>query len=279
MYNLKTMQQQKQQSQKIVMLTAYDYPTAQMAVTGGVHYLLVGDSLGMVCLGYDSTISVTMEDMISHAKAVKRGAKDACVIADLPFMSYATVDDALKNGGRLLQEGQASAVKLEGGADFAPQIKALINNGVPVMGHLGLTPQSVNIFGGYKTQATDKKAALKLLADAKTLQEAGVFAIVLEMVPAQIAELVTKELDIPTIGIGAGNGCDGQVQVFHDMSGIFTDFTPRHTKKYADIYSIAKNAVIKYVKEVQNGSFPSQTNTCYIDNDLLEQIKDEWEHC
>ena len=279
MYNLKTMQQQKQEGQKIVLLTAYDYPSAQMAVAGGVHYLLVGDSLGMVCLGYESTVSVTMEDMIRHTQAVKRGAQDAFIVADLPFMSYATVVDALKNGGRLLQEGGAGAVKLEGGADFAPQIKALINSGVPVMGHLGLTPQSVNIFGGYKTQATDQKAALKLLADAKALQEVGVFAIVLEMVPAQIAELVTKELNIPTIGIGAGNECDGQVQVFHDIAGLFTDFTPRHAKKYFDAGLSIQQAIVSYVKEVQDGSFPHPSNAHYIDNELLEQIKDQWENC
>jgi len=279
MYNLKTMQQQKQQGQKIVLLTAYDYPTAQMAVAGGVHYLLVGDSLGMVCLGYESTVFVTMEDMISHVKAVKRGAKDAFIIADLPFMSYATVADAIKNSGRLLQEGGAAAVKLEGGADFTSQIKALINNGVPVMGHLGLTPQSVNVFGGYKTQVADKKTALKLLADAQALQEAGVFAIVLEMVPAQIAELVTKELNIPTIGIGAGNRCDGQVQVFHDISGLFTDFTPRHAKKYVDACLLIQQAISDYVKEVQEDSFPSPSNARCIDNELLEQIKNHLESC
>jgi len=274
MYNVKTMQQAKDAGQKIVMLTVYDFLSAQMAQAGGINYLLVGDSLGMVCLGYESTVSVTMADMLHHLKAVKRGTKDGFIVADMPFMSYYSSKTALSNAALLMSEGGAQAVKLEGGSIFAPTVRDLVNNGVPVMGHLGLTPQSVNVLGGYKTQATDTKSALRLMQDAITLQEAGAFALVLEMIPAELAELVSKKLRIPTIGIGAGPHCDGQVQVFGDLAGLFTAFQPLHTHRYASAFTDIKTGIEKYVSEVQNHLFPALSNYQTLNPQVLVEIND-----
>ena len=222
-----TLQQMKEQGQKISMLTAYDYSTAKLEDEAGVNMILVGDSLGNVILGYEDTISVTMEDMIHHGAAVSRGAKNAMVVIDMPFMSYQTsVYDAVVNAGRLMKEGRGGAVKLEGGKEVCPQIKAIVDAGIPVCAHLGLTPQSINAFGGFKVQGKSEEAARKILEDAKAVEEAGAFAVVLEGIPSKLAALVTKELTIPTIGIGAGRDCDGQVLVYQDLLGMFTDFTP-----------------------------------------------------
>ena len=224
----------KQRREKIPMLTAYDYPTARLVEQAGVPIILVGDSLGMVVLGYDSTVPVTMEDMIHHAKAVVRGTERAIVVADMPFMTYqVSTEEALRNAGRLIKETGATAVKLEGGQEVAETVRRLTAAGIPVMGHLGLTPQSVNQLGGYRLQGKTPAAAVKLLHDAKALEDAGAFAVVLETIPARVAECVTARLAIPTIGIGAGPFCDGQVQVIHDFLGIFQDFVPRHAKQYA----------------------------------------------
>ena len=236
-----TFKQSKQQGNKISMLTAYDYSTAKLMDEAGINAILVGDSLGNVVLGYEDTLSVTMEDMIHHGAAVARGAKNAMVVLDMPFMSYQTsVYDAVVNAGRLMKEGRASAVKLEGGKEVCPQVKAITEAGVPVMGHLGLTPQSINALGGHRVQGKTQQAAQKLLDDARALQKAGAFAVVLECVPEKLAEKVTKELEIPTIGIGAGAGCDGQVLVYQDMLGMFSDFTPKFVKKFANVGQVMK---------------------------------------
>lgn len=228
-----TFREAKEKGEKLTMLTAYDYSTAKLIDEAGVNSILVGDSLGNVILGYEDTISVTMEDMIHHGAAVARGAKDALVVIDMPFMSYQTsVYDAVVNAGRLMKEGRAGAVKLEGGEEVCPQIRAIVAAGIPVVAHLGLTPQSINAFGGFKVQGKSEAAAKKLLRDARAIEEAGAFAVVLECVPAKLAELVTKELRIPTIGIGAGNVCDGQVLVYQDMLGMFSDFTPGICKTF-----------------------------------------------
>ena len=230
-----TFQEAKDKGEKLSMLTAYDYSTARLIDEAGVNAILVGDSLGMVVLGYEDTLSVTMEDMIHHSAAVARGIKDTLLITDMPFMSYQTsVYDAVVNAGRLMKEGRAQAVKLEGGKEVCPQIKAIVDASIPVCAHLGLTPQSVNAFGGFKVQGKSEEAARKILEDAKAVEEAGAFAVVLEGIPSKLAALVTKELTIPTIGIGAGRDCDGQVLVYQDLLGMFTDFTPKFVKRYAN---------------------------------------------
>ena len=229
-----TFRKAKEEGKKISMLTAYDYSTAGLLDAAGINGILVGDSLGNVMLGYEDTISVTMEDMIHHGAAVARGVKDALVVIDMPFMSYQTsVYDAMVNAGRLMKEGRANAVKLEGGREVVPQIQAIVQAGIPVMAHLGLTPQSIHAFGGYKVQGKDEEAARKLIENAKEVEAAGAFAVVLECVPAPLAELVTKQISIPTIGIGAGAGCDGQILVYQDMLGLFSDFSPKFAKRYA----------------------------------------------
>lgn len=268
-----TFKQSKQQGRKISMLTAYDYSTAKLMDEAGINAILVGDSLGNVVLGYEDTLSVTMEDMIHHGAAVARGAKNAMVVVDMPFMSYQTsVYDAVVNAGRLMKEGRASAVKLEGGKEVCPQVKAITEAGIPVMGHLGLTPQSINALGGHRVQGKTQQAAQKLLDDARALQEAGAFAVVLECVPEKLAEKVTKELEIPTIGIGAGAGCDGQVLVYQDMLGMFSDFTPKFVKKFANVGQVMKEAFKSYIDEMQQGSFPSQEHCYSIDDDILEKL-------
>ncbi len=243
--------------EKVVVLTAYDYPMARLLDESGVDVLLVGDSLGMAVLGYDSTIPVTMEDMLHHTRAVVRGTKRAMVVADMPFLSFqVSVEEALRNAGRLLKEGGAQAVKLEGGRRVAPTVARLVEAGIPVMGHLGLTPQSVNQIGGYRVQGRTEAEAAALLEDARALAQAGVFAIVLEMVPRQVAELVTAELSALTIGIGAGAWCDGQVLVVHDLLGLYQGRVPRFVKRYADLGLEVRAAVAEYAREVRAGDFP-----------------------
>lgn len=268
-----TAKEQKVKGEKISMLTAYDYSTAKLIDEAGINMILVGDSLGNVILGYEDTISVTMEDMIHHAAAVARGAKNALVVVDMPFMSYQTsVYDAVVNAGRLMKEGRAGAVKLEGGVEVCPQIKAITDAGIPVCAHLGLTPQSINAFGGYKVQGKTEAAAKKLISDAKAVEEAGAFAVVLECVPTKVAEIVTKELSIPTIGIGAGNVCDGQVLVYQDMLGMFSDFTPKFVKRFENIGEIMKKAFAAYDEEVKAGTFPAKEHEYAISDEVLEKL-------
>lgn len=263
----------KKENTKISMLTAYDYSTAKLINDAGINSILVGDSLGNVVLGYEDTVSVTMEDMIHHTAAVSRGAKDALVVADMPFMSYQTsVYDAVVNAGRLMKEGRANAVKLEGGKEVCPQIKAIVDAGIPVCAHIGLTPQSVNAFGGHRVQGKTQEAAQKLLDDALAVQQAGAFAVVIEAVPARLASLITQKLDIVTIGIGAGNGCDGQVLVYQDMLGMFSDFTPKFVKRYANIGEMMTAAFKKYDEEVKSTAFPSAEHTYKIDDEVIEKL-------
>lgn len=270
-----TFRNAKQSGEKITMLTAYDYSTARLLDEAGIDAILVGDSLGNVVLGYENTIAVTMEDMLHHSRAVVRGAKNAMVVVDMPFMSYQTsAYDALANAGRLMKEGGAAAVKLEGGSEVCEAVGAITKAGIPVMGHLGLTPQSVNAFGGYKVQCKDEQSAKKLIDDALALQNAGVFAIVLECVPSKLAALVSKILDVPTIGIGAGAGCDGQILVYQDMLGMFSDYTPKFVKKYADVGSIMKAAFAQYIKETKQGEFPLQEHGYKIDEEIMQKLEE-----
>ncbi len=265
--------QAKESGEKISILTAYDYSTAKLIDEAGVDAILVGDSLGMVVLGYDSTIPVTMEDMIHHIKAVARGTERAMVIGDMPFMSYhISRADALKNAGRLLQEGGAQAVKLEGGREVADSVKAIIDAGIPVMGHLGLTPQSVNKMGGYVVQGKDEDGAKRLLEDAKILEQMGVFSLVLECVPTEVAELITKNISIPTIGIGAGPACDGQVLVTHDLLGIYNDLVPKFVKRYADLKNTMIDAVKSYTEEVKAGVFPEPKHSFSTESQNLKKV-------
>ena len=258
-----TFRKAKEEAKKISMLTAYDYSTAGLLDAAGINGILVGDSLGNVMLGYEDTISVTMEDMIHHGAAVARGVKNALVVIDMPFMSYQTsVYDAMVNAGRLMKEGRANAVKLEGGREVVPQIQAIVQAGIPVMAHLGLTPQSIHAFGGYKVQGKDEEAARKLIENAKEVEAAGAFAVVLECVPAPLAELVTKQISIPTIGIGAGGGCDGQILVYQDMLGLFSDFSPKFAKRYAELGTAMQEAFKAYVEDVEQGRFPAEEH-CY----------------
>lgn len=257
-----TIMKQKLLNDRIAMLTAYDYSTAKIMDEIGINIILVGDSLGNVILGYENTVSVTMDDMIRHSAAVSRGVKNALVLTDMPFMSYqASVYDAVINAGKLLKEGHANAVKLEGGIEFVPHIKAITAASIPVVAHIGMTPQSVNVFGGFKLQGSDKESAARIIEDAKAVQEAGAFAVVLECVPGDLAAHITKMLDIPTIGIGAGNGCDGQVLVYQDMLGMYSDFTPKFVKNYADMGNIMKEAFRNYINDVKSGSFPTEQHT------------------
>ena len=268
-----TFQAAKEKGEKLTMLTAYDYSTAKLMDEAGINGILVGDSLGNVILGYEDTISVTMEDMIHHGAAVARGTKDTMVVVDMPFMSYQTsVYDAVMNAGRLMKEGRANAVKLEGGAAVVEQIKAITAAGIPVMGHLGLTPQSINAFGGNKVQGKSEEAAKKLIDDALAVQEAGAFAVVLECIPAKLASIITKKLTIPTIGIGAGAGCDGQILVYQDMLGMFSDYVPKFVKRFADVGSVMKEAFQAYGDVVRAGSYPAQEHTFQISDDVLDKL-------
>ena len=271
-----TFQEMKAKGEKITMLTAYDYSTAKLVDEAGINSILVGDSLGNVVLGYPDTVSVTMEDMIHHGAAVSRGTKDALVVIDMPFLSYQTsVYDAVVNAGRLMKEGRAGAVKLEGGEEVCPQIRAITTASIPVVAHLGLTPQSINVFGGYKSQARDLKSAKKLIRDAELVQEAGAFAVVLECVPARLAELVSSRLSIPTIGIGAGAGCDGQVLVYADMLAMFSDFRPKFVKAFANVGEVMKAGFKAYDEEVKAGTYPAEEHTYSIDDEVFERLLKE----
>lgn len=268
-----TFKNAKAQSEKVTMLTAYDYSTAKLMDESGINGILVGDSLGMVVLGYEDTLSVTMADMIRHSQAVARGAKNALVVTDLPFMSYQTsVYDAVHNAGRLIKEGRAQAVKLEGGVAFCPHIRAIVAASIPVMAHIGLTPQSVNAFGGFKVQGTSEAAARQLLEAAQAVEEAGAFAVVLECVPAKLAALISKRISIPTIGIGAGNGCDGQVLVYQDMLGMYAALTPKFVKRYAEIGPDMTRAFENYIAEVQQGTFPGEEHIFTIADDVIAKL-------
>ncbi len=268
-----TFQQAKKEGTRLSMLTAYDYSTAKLVDAAGINSILVGDSLGNTILGYEDTLSVTMEDMIHHTAAVARGAKNALVIGDMPFMSYqASVYDAVVNAGRLMKEGRANAVKLEGGASVCEQIKAIVGASIPVCAHIGLTPQSINAFGGFKVQGKGEKQAQQLLDDARRVQEAGAFAVVLEGIPALLAQKITDTLDIPTIGIGAGAGCDGQVLVYQDMLGMFTDFKPKFVKHFANVGEIMTEAFKTFDREVKEGVFPAQEHTYKIDEDIIGRL-------
>ena len=263
----------KAKGEKLSMLTAYDYSTAKLEDESGINGILVGDSLGNVVLGYEDTVSVTMEDMIHHGAAVARGAKNALVVVDMPFMSYeVTVEEAVRNAGRLMKEGRAGAVKLEGGVRVAEQIRAIVKAGIPVMGHIGLTPQSINVFGGFKVQGKSEEAARALLADARAVEEAGAFAVVIEAVPAALAQMITDAVSIPTIGIGAGAGCDGQILVYQDMLGMFSDFTPKFVKRYANVGEVMREAFANYAAEVASGAFPAEEHTYKIKDDVLEKL-------
>ena len=263
----------KAKGEKLSMLTAYDYSTAKREDESGINGILVGDSLGNVVLGYEDTVSVTMEDMIHHGAAVARGAKNALVVVDMPFMSYeVTVEEAVRNAGRLMKEGRAGAVKLEGGVRVAEQIRAIVKAGIPVMGHIGLTPQSINVFGGFKVQGKSEEAARALLADAKAVEEAGAFAVVIEAVPAALAQMITDAVSIPTIGIGAGAACDGQILVYQDMLGMFSDFTPKFVKRYANVGEVMREAFANYAAEVASGAFPTEEHTYKIKDDVLEKL-------
>jgi len=273
-----TLQQQKESADKITMLTAYDYSTARLMDSSGIDAILVGDSLGMVMLGYESTIPVTVEDMIHHGKAVVRGVKNALVVVDMPFLSYqVSVEKAVENAGRIMKETGAQAIKLEGGREVVAQAKAIVSASVPVMGHLGLTPQSVNAFGGYKVQGKSFDQAEKLIDDALALQDAGVFAIVLECVPAALAELVSSLIAIPTIGIGAGAGCDGQVLVYQDMLALYSDITPKFVKQFGDIGPAIKHAFEDYISETKQGSFPGVEHSYAIDESIIKQLSQKYE--
>lgn len=262
-----TLRQKKERGEPISMLTAYDYPTALAMDQAGVDAILVGDSLAMVVLGYENTLPVTMEEMLHHSRAVARGAKTALLIGDMPFMSYqVSVEEATRNAGRFLQQGGMDAVKLEGGRERAAAVRSITSAGIPVMGHIGLTPQSINQLGGFRAQGKTAIAARRLVEDALVLEEAGCFSLVLESVPARLADLISKKISIPTIGIGAGVGCDGQVLVTHDLLGLFDRFTPKFVKKYADFHHEMQRAFTDYIEDVETKRFPAQEHTVEMDD-------------
>ena len=268
-----TLQKQKEDGDKITMLTCYDYSMAKLMDASGINVLLIGDSLGQVVLGYEDTLPVTMEDMIHHTAAVSRGAKDAFVLADMPFMSYQTsIYDAVSNAGRLMKEGRANGVKLEGGAAVCPQIRAIVDASIPVCAHIGLTPQSVNAFGGFKVQGKSEEAARQLIEDAKKVEAAGAFMVVLECVPARLAAMISQAVSIPTIGIGAGAGCDGQVLVYQDMLAMFSDFKPKFVRQFANVGEIMKQAFSDYTRAVKDGSFPAKEHTFAISEDIIAKL-------
>lgn len=263
--------------QKIVMVTAYDYPTARAADAAGLEMILVGDSLGMIVLGYESTVPVTMADMIHHTKAVMRGVERIHVTSDLPFMSYQVSDaQAVENAGRLMKEAGADSIKLEGGQHVASQIAAIVAAGIPVVGHIGLTPQSVSALGGHRVQGRSLDAARSIIADAEAVEEAGAFAIVLEAIPRKLAEIITARLSIPTIGIGAGPFCDGQVLVNGDLLGLFDRFTPRFAKRYAELSTTITTAFGQFAAEVRDGAFPEDEHGFAIPSAVLRQLEDEY---
>ena len=266
----------KAKGQRIPVVTAYDYTFARLADRAGFPIVLVGDSLGMVCLGYDSTIPVTMDDMVRHTRAVVRGAQRPLVVTDMPFMSFQTsMEDAVRNAGRLVQEGGAQSVKLEGAGHTVEKVRRIVEAGIPVMGHLGLTPQSVHQFGGYRVQGKARRQALRLLEDARALEDAGAYSLVLELVSAPLARVISRKLSIPTIGIGAGPHCDGQVQVIHDILGLYDDFVPKHTRQYLDLSGTITAALERYAQEVRDGVFPTSKESFDMDEALLQDLLED----
>ena len=269
----------KNKGKPLVMLTAYDATSARMAEMSDIPMILVGDTLGMVVQGHDSTIPVKLEHMIYHCSIVVRVTQKPLIVGDLPFMTYSvSPEQALENAGRLMQDGGVSCVKLEGGARMASTVKRIVDSGIPVMGHIGLTPQSVNQFGGFRVQGKQLDSARQLIRDAQAIQEAGAFSVVLELVPSRLAKLITKILDIPTIGIGAGVYCDGQVQVFHDILALFDDFIPRHTKRYINIGDMMREAITEFRNEVENHEFPTAENSFSVEDDVIEVLMKEFEN-
>jgi 3-methyl-2-oxobutanoate hydroxymethyltransferase len=274
---IRDIQKMKSAGERIAMLTAYDATSAYLCEAAGAPILLVGDSMGMVIQGHDSTIPVTLEHIIYHSQIVVRATEKSLIVGDMPFMSYkASVEQAMNNAARLMQESGVSAVKLEGGEYIAPTIDRIVQAGIPVMAHIGLTPQSVNQFGGFRVQGKDKDTAEHLLCDAQAVQDAGAFAVVLELVPAPLAQEITERLKIPTIGIGAGQYCSGQVQVFHDLLGLYPSFGPRHAKRFADAGTVMQDALTDYVKEVQSGQFPTAENSSSMSEEILAEIRGRW---
>lgn len=272
---IRTIKEKKQKGEKIVALTAYDYPTAKILDSLGIDIILVGDSVGNVVLGYESTLPVTMEEMLHHTRAVKRGVKNALLVGDMPFLSYQpSIEEGIRNAGLFIKAG-AEAVKIEGGRQFIPLIERLTQLGIPVMGHIGLTPQWIHSFGGYRIQGRTAKDALALLEDAILLEKAGIFSLVLEGVPMQLAKLITENLSIPTIGIGAGPYCDGQILVFHDLFGL-GDFIPKHAKVMVDLKEVISQGVRRYIEEVKEGIFPTEQNTVLMDEAEEEALRKEW---
>jgi 3-methyl-2-oxobutanoate hydroxymethyltransferase len=268
-----TLRDKKAKQEKISMLTSYDYSTAGLVDQAGLDMILVGDSLGMVVLGYENTLAVTMDDMVHHTRAVVRGTQNTMVVADMPFLSYhVSIEEAVRNAGRFIQEGGAQAVKLEGGVERVEAVKAILDAQIPVMGHIGLTPQSVNQFGGFKVQGKDLETARKLLRDAQALEKAGVFSIVLECVPSALAKKITEEVSVPTIGIGAGPDCDGQVLVINDMLGMYSGHVPKFVKKYVDLQPLIIEALKSYKKEVEEGSFPGPEHGFTISDEVLDKL-------
>jgi 3-methyl-2-oxobutanoate hydroxymethyltransferase len=270
---IKDLQDMKARGEKIPMMTAYDYTSGKLLEQAGIPLMLVGDSLGMVVLGYDSTVPVTMDDMLHHIKTVVRGTEKAHIVGDLPFMSYhAEVSEAIRNAGRILKEGGAQSVKLEGGQEMAETVNRIVKSGIPVMGHVGLTPQSVNQLGGYRVQGKTISDAIRLMEDTRALEEAGAYAVVLECVPAALAQMITDRLSIPTIGIGAGAGCDGQVQVLHDFLGLFTDFLPKHARRYANLAETIQAAASQYISDVHLGEFPTDKESYKMSQSVLDEL-------
>ena len=270
---IKDLQDMKARGEKIPMMTAYDYTSGKLLEQAGIPLMLVGDSLGMVVLGYDSTVPVTMDDMLHHIKTVVRGTEKAHIVGDLPFMSYhAEVSEAIRNAGRILKEGGAQSVKLEGGQEMAETVNRIVKSGIPVMGHVGLTPQSVNQLGGYRVQGKTISDAIRLMEDTRALEEAGAYAVVLECVPAALAQMITDRLSIPTIGIGAGAGCDGQVQVLHDFLGLFTDFLPKHARRYVNLAETIQDAASQYISDVHLGEFPTDKESYKMSQSVLDEL-------
>jgi len=272
---IRDLREMKRRGEKIPMITAYDYTAAQLVERAGIPLILVGDSLGQVMLGYDSTVPVSMDDMVHHVKAAVRGTARAHVVGDMPFLSYHAADsDAVRNAGRLLKEGGAQSVKLEGGQERAETVKRLALSGIPVMGHIGLTPQAVNQLGGYRVQGKSLKDAVRLMEDARALEEAGAYALVLECVPAPLARMISERVEIPTIGIGAGAGCDGQVQVFHDLLGLYSDFKPKHARRYAELGDTIIGATADYMRDVQTGAFPTDAESYRLSRKVLAALSE-----
>lgn len=268
-----TFKEAKINNEKLSMVTAYDYSMAKLVDEGGIDGILVGDSLGMVTLGYENTLAVTIDDMIHHTKAVSRGANNALVVADMPFLSYhISIEESIKNAGRLIKEGDAHAVKLEGGRDVIDKVEGIVKAQIPVMGHIGLTPQSINMFGGFKVQGKTIEQIQNLIDDAKCLEEAGVFAIVLECIPEKISKIITESVSIPTIGIGAGKYCDGQILVINDMLGMYSDFTPKFVKQYKNLKEDINEAINNYIKDIKTGAFPEEKHSFKIDEQILDKL-------